>query len=71
MKTATDIYCRECAKSKRKAVCVRVDQSRLEEGLGHATYECERCHVRYKIRPEGREAVVPRKPRWAGVGPRF
>ena len=35
----------------------RVEQSRIEDFLGHATYCCERCGSRYKLKALDHAAV--------------
>ncbi len=37
--------CRKCG----KGVCFRVDVSRLEEGMGHEKFKCDKCGQCYKI----------------------
>lgn len=40
-----------CGQRKCKGVMMRIDLSRLEEGLGHEGFECDICHRRVKYVP--------------------
>ena len=42
------VDCPDC----KKGVLVRIDLSRLEEGLGHEGYRCDKCGYRIKRVPE-------------------
>jgi len=42
----------KCTQPKCGGLVVRVDLSRLEEGLGHEGFECRKCHRRVKYVPE-------------------
>ncbi len=40
------LRCPDCR--VRDNILFRVEQSRLEDGLGQVTYECEKCHSKFK-----------------------
>lgn len=47
-KPITDIKCRAC----KRGVLWSVQLSRLEEGLGHEGYACDKCRNRIKYVPK-------------------
>ena len=47
------VGCPACAKAKRlHGVMFRLTLSRLEEGLGHEGFQCDKCGERIKYVPE-------------------
>lgn len=57
-----NVNCPACTKTER-GVLFRVDLSRLEEGLGHEGFECDRCRYRVKyVPPIGRGSGPPSSP---------
>lgn len=45
-----DVNCKACAKTLRGVMC-RLTLSRLEEGLGHEGFQCDKCGVKVKRVP--------------------
>lgn len=41
-----------CGKSKCDGTMLRINLSRIEEGLGHEGFECSKCHRRAKFVPK-------------------
>lgn len=57
MKTADDVFCREC--KRRDAICFRVDQSRLADSLGIARYRCDRCGAEFVVKADEDAEKLP------------
>jgi hypothetical protein len=53
-KPITNVACPACAKAtpQRRGVLFRVDLSRLEEGLGHEGFQCDKCGHTVKYVPK-------------------
>ena len=55
-KPVTNVNCPVCAKAdpQRYGVLFRVDLSRLEEGLGHEGFQCNKCAHTIKFVPKNK-----------------